>query len=151
MKLESRSRGDMKKCLSPHKCWGLEAGQQQALLGFLLAVTSLATATSCSGNLLLPSKPPTVAGWSHSSHGPRCFSVSNALCGRFLFLRCVLSTETTDNIRRSPELLSSADFSSTSELKASGGASRSGLTRLRGFSLLLNPDACTNEQQLERM
>lgn len=47
--------------------------------------------------------------------------------------------------------VSSRDSCSPKQLKAAVPKDRIGVFRLRGFSLLLNPDAATTEQQLEKM
>lgn len=140
----------MQRYFSSHECGGVRVAQQQARLLILIVAACLTTVTFCSQSFV-PCEGRLTAVDRSRHHRTATPLLSTAANGRFLFLRRFPPTEQAQKCHLSKAFLSGHGARHEKQAEAIAWNDRTVVTKLRGFSLLLNPDAATNEQQLEKM
>ncbi|KAL8443683.1 hypothetical protein Emag_005856 [Eimeria magna] len=140
----------MRTRLAPQKHGGARGAWLRA--PFLLFVAAaLCWLSVARGSSLPPAQTRLTKGFC-LSFKPPCAPLEAALGKELLFLRCDGPTAWGESVGLGVRHTSSPSGSTEKLLNATeSGARDNSATRLQGFSLLLNPDAATSEQQLEKM
>ncbi|KAL8274240.1 hypothetical protein Esti_001829 [Eimeria stiedai] len=149
-RLEVGRRREMRTRLLPRNHGGARAAWLQ--VPFLLVVAAGLYWLGVARGSSLPS-PGTLTKSLFLSFKPACGAPTAALDGKLLFLRRDRSTTTWGESAGLGMRRTFSPYGSTEKLLEGTEtvARANSLSRLQGFSLLLNPDAATSEQQLEKM